>query len=100
MIGRAEALINAGYGDVSEYKAEIRELKADLDHQIDATNDAENLASHLQYDLDEARAQLKTQKKAQTDVLNKVKERAIGLATIETYHICNLIDEIINEVQK
>ena len=48
MIGRAEALINAGYGDVSEYKAEIRELKSYLDHQIDATNDAENLASNLQ----------------------------------------------------
>lgn len=32
------------------------------------------------------------------DVLNKVKERAVGLAAIETYHICNLIDELIKEV--
>ena len=31
------------------------------------------------------------------DVLNKVKERAVGLAAIETYHICNLIDELIKE---
>ena len=36
---------------------------------------------------------------AQIDVLNKVTERAVGLATIETYHICNLIDELIKEVE-
>ena len=38
-------------------------------------------------------------KQAQIDVLNKVKERAVGLAAIETYHICNLIDELIKEVE-
>ena len=38
-------------------------------------------------------------KQAKIEVLNKVKERAIGLAAIETYHICNLIDELIKEVQ-
>ena len=38
-------------------------------------------------------------KQAQIDVLNKAKERAVGLAAIETYHICNLIDKIIKEVQ-
>ena len=38
-------------------------------------------------------------KQAKIDVLNKVKERAVGLATIETYHICNLIDELIKEVE-
>ena len=38
-------------------------------------------------------------KQAQIDVLNKVIERAVGLAAIETYHICNLIDKIIKEVQ-
>lgn len=34
------------------------------------------------------------------NVLNKVKERACGLAAIETYHICNLIDEMIKEQLK
>lgn len=34
------------------------------------------------------------------DVLNKVKERACGLAAIETYHICNLIDELLKEYEK
>lgn len=38
-------------------------------------------------------------KQAKIEVLNEVKERAIGLAAIETYHICNLIDELIKEVQ-
>lgn len=32
------------------------------------------------------------------DVLNKLKERACGLAAIETYHICNLIDELLREI--
>lgn len=94
----AEALIQAGYGDVSEYKAEMRELKADLDHQIDATNDAENLASHLQYDLDEARAQLKTQKQAKIDVLNQLKsniaEDGISVEICIWWHIDKLIEEV------
>lgn len=38
-------------------------------------------------------------KQSQIDVLNKVKERAVGLAANETYHICNLIDELIKEVE-
>ena len=38
-------------------------------------------------------------KQAQIDALNKVKERAVGLPAIETYHICNLIDELIKEVE-
>lgn len=66
--GKAEALIQAGYGDVSEYKAEIERLKEEV-------------------------------KQAKIDVLNKVKERAVRLSAIETYHICNLIDELIKEVE-
>ena len=38
-------------------------------------------------------------KQAQIDALNKLKERAVGLPAIETYHICNLIDELIKEVE-
>lgn len=33
------------------------------------------------------------------DALNKVKERAVGLSAIETYHICNLIDELLKEYE-
>lgn len=34
------------------------------------------------------------------DVLNKLKEKAISLPAIETYHVCNLVDEVIKEQLK
>ena len=43
--------------------------------------------------------ELRNARQETINVLNKVKERAVGLAAIETYHICNLIDELIKEVQ-
>ena len=94
----AETLIESGYGDVSEYKAEIERLKADLDHQIDATNDAENLASHLQYDLDE------TRKQAQIDVLNKLKDR-YGLYYLSVFGVkermlADILNPMIEELKK
>lgn len=82
----AKALVQEGYGDVSEYKAEIERLKSN-------NGFLQCVISHSKDMMDEA------VKQAQIDVLNKVKERAVVLAAIETYHICNLIDEIIKEVQ-
>lgn len=75
-----------GYGDVSEYKAEIERLKSN-------NGFLQCVISHSKDIMDEA------VKQAQIDVLNKVKERAVGFAAIETYHICNLIDELIKEVK-
>lgn len=51
----------------------------------------QSVISHNKDMLDEA------VKQAKIDVLNEVKERAVGLAAIETYHICNLIDELLKE---
>ena len=82
----ARDIVEAGYGDVSEYKAEIERLNSN-------NGFLQCVISHSKDMLDEA------VKQAQIDVLNKVKERAVGLAAIETYHICNLIDKIIKEVQ-
>ena len=82
----AKALVQAGYGDVSEYKSEIERLKSN-------NGFLQCVISHSKDMMDEA------VKQAQIDVLNKVTERAIRLKSIETYHICNLIDEIINEVE-
>ena len=93
----ADELIKRGYGDVSEYKAEIERLKAEF-KQLE-TN-AEILArgvrdlNHENYELTEKI------KQAQIDVLNKLKKRAVGLSAIETYHICNLIDELLKEYEK
>ena len=96
----AVALIKAGYGDISEYEAErkmlgsqikvlkqrlnnkyveIEKLKADLDHQIDATNDAENLASRLQYDYDKCFKRLKSMQKE----LNELKDKLKSIAHVE-----------------
>lgn len=85
-IQSATAIVQAGYGDVSEYKAEIKRLKSN-------NGFLQCVISHSKDMMDEA------VKQAQIDVLNKVKERAVGFAAIETYHICNLIDKIIKEVQ-
>ena len=43
--------------------------------------------------------ELRNARQETINVLNKVKERAVGLAAIETYHICNLIDELIKEYE-
>lgn len=80
---------------------------------IEQENEIERLRTTLgQYntELNSALESLKSQcreigklkagtKQAKIDVLNKVKERAVRLAAIETYHICNLIDELIKEVE-
>lgn len=81
-----EALHEAGYGDISEYKAEIERLNSN-------NGFLQCVISHSKDVMDEA------VKQAQIDVLNELKERAVGLAAIETYHICNLIDELIKEVE-
>lgn len=39
-------------------------------------------------------------KQAKIDVLNELKEKAISLSAIETYHICNLVDKMIEELKK
>lgn len=42
--------------------------------------------------------ELRNARQETINVLNKLKERAVvRLAAIETYHICNLIDELIKE---
>lgn len=96
----AKKLIEAGYGDVSEYKAEIDDLKDEiiyLERKIAIRDNALK-------DRDKAIEMLEGKqdtivKQAKIDVLNELTERAVGLAAIETYHICNLIDKIIKEVQ-
>ena len=78
---------------IAEQEREIEKLKADLEHQIDVTNDAENLADHLKYDLDKVR------KQAQIDVLNELKEKCkFDGHTVAVYK--NDIEEMIKELKK
>ena len=87
----AETLIDNGYGDVSEYKEEIQRLKDNEFTVVEFCN---------QIMRDTHRKTLIEIKQAQIDVLKELKGRAVSLSTIETYHICNLIDELIKEVEK
>ena len=83
---------------VSEQEKEIERLKANGYRSImDAfENNRDKIVENIQTEIDDYKQSIK---QAKIDVLNKVKERAVGLAAIETYHICNLIDELIKEVQ-
>ena len=95
----ADELIKRGYGDVSEYKAEIERLNAEF-KQLE-TN-AEILArgvrdlNHENYELTEK------VKQAQIDVLNKLRRRSwqgyqIGMYIVSTQEIDELIKEVENE---
>ena len=97
----ARDIVNAGYGDVSEYKAEIERLKAEF-KQLE-TN-AEILASgvrdlnHENYELTEKA------KQAQIDVLNKLKKRARTSYVLDDFILGSVvfskdIDELIKEVE-
>ena len=80
---------------IIEQEKEIERLRTTLGQCNTELNSAlESLKSQCR-EIGELKAGTK---QAQIDVLNKVKERAVGLAAIETYHICNLIDKIIKEV--
>ena len=107
----ADELIKRGYGDVSEYKAEIERLKAEF-KQLE-TN-AEILArgvrdlNHENYELTEKI------KQAQIDVLNKVKNYinnkiendygdmsdSVNYLTIDIDDFDDFIDELIKEVER
>ena len=105
----AEALYNAGYGNVSEYKAEremlgsqIKELKQCLNNKCvevynlnrDYCNAFERLKSQ-QREIERLKAD---KKQAQIDVLNKVKEHlffGVSLGFLRLY-----VDELIEEVEK
>ena len=107
----ADELIKRGYGDVSEYKAEIERLKAEF-KQLE-TN-AEILArgvrdlNHENYELTEKIKQV------QIDVLNKVKNYiddkiendygdmsdSVNYLTIDIDDFDDFMDELIREVER
>ena len=83
---------------ITEQDKEIERLKANGYRSIMYAfeNNRDKIVENIQTEIDDYKQSIK---QAKIDVLNEVKERAIGLAAIETYHICNLIDELIKEVQ-
>lgn len=76
----AETLIDHGYGDISEYKAEIERLRTTLGQCNTELNSAlESLKSQCR-EIGELKAQIK---QAKIDVLNELKERI--KTAIDTY---------------
>lgn len=77
----AEELIKAGYGDVSEYKAEIERLT----HIIEYCENEELVKSKV--------------KQAQINVLNKIKEKCSYTFTGKKLIAESDIDELIKEIE-
>lgn len=92
---KAVALVQAGYGDVSEYKAEIERLRTTLGQCSTELNSAlESLKSQCR----EIGALKAGTKQAKIDVLNELKEKCkFDGHTVAVYK--NDIDELIKEVQ-
>lgn len=101
----AEELVNAGYGDVSEYKAEIERLKDEiiyLERKIairdNALKDSDKAIEMLEGKQDAI------VKQAKIDVLNKLKKRARTSYVLDDFILGSVlfskdIDELIEEVQ-
>lgn len=109
----AEALYNAGYRKIDDFE-ECRKCPAwsgtdctrnpytegCLDDKVNLKNEIKRLEKEnrqLKTECALLDDELRVARQDTINVLNKVKERAVGLAAIETYHICNLIDELIKE---
>lgn len=98
--GIAEELVNAGYGKVSEYKAEIERLKAENKSQ-ERENGFLKYCQCLTHGVDGSNHI----KKAQIDVLNELKSKAwqgyqVGMYIVDTQQIDKLIEEVQNGKDK
>lgn len=109
----ADGLYNAGYRKVDDFE-ECRKCPAwsgtdcvrnpytegCLDDKVNLKNEIKRLEKEnkqLKTECALLDDELRIARQDTIDALNKVKERAVGLAAIETYHICNLIDELLKE---
>ena len=93
----ARDIVEAGYGDVSEYKAEIERLRTTLGQCNTELNSALGSLKSQCREIGELRAKVK---QAKIDVLNKLKERAIGYTFLgEKLATETDIDELIKEVE-
>lgn len=98
----AETLIDNGYGDVSEYKAEIKRLKNANSELTDNLVFYKVKSYKLESDALKTEIKHKQEvKQAKIDVLKELKERAIGYTFLgEKLATEAEIDELIKEVEK
>ena len=115
----AEALYNEGYRKVpfgatvlapEERNDEIREMHEILEGRDELIAKV-GILGRENYDLKAENKQLKTEcallddelriaRQDTIDVLNELTVKAVSLSAIETYHICNLVDELLKEYEK
>ena len=110
----AEALVQAGYGDVSEYKAEIERLKDDYAKlqeqfaQYQMASDKEIIAQKKEAEQlfeSNMKAVLEIEKKqSQIDVLNKLKD-SYGLYYLSAFGVkermlADVLNPMIEELKK
>ena len=96
VLSETRAKLTKAEHDRDRYKAEIERLKAQQRKIDDLKAENKQLKTECALLDDE----LRIARQDTIDVLNKVTERAVGLTAIETYHICTLIDEMIEEYVK
>ena len=99
MVSDTQKAYKEGYEKAqSELKTEIERLKAE-------NEELTKVVSSKVYDLIDntkeiADAREAWEKQAKIDVLNELTVKAVSLSAIETYHICNLVDELLKEYEK
>ena len=96
VLSETRAKLTKAEHDRDRYKAEIERLKAE-------NEELTKVVSSKVYDLIDntkeiADAREAWEKQAKIDVLNELTVKAVSLSAIETYHICNLVDELIKGV--
>lgn len=94
----AEELVNSGYGNISEYKTEIANLKADFDSLQESYEFVRDCDAEHCLEINE------TVKQAKIDVLNELKGRVRTSYVLDDFILGNVvfskdIDELIKEVE-
>lgn len=103
----AEALIKAGYGDVLEYKAEIKRLKNANNELVDNLVFYKDKSYELEKNVDKLKTDIQQEvKQAQIDVLNRLYKKVVDFYDrpysgdrFYCGEIVIKIDELIKEVQ-
>ena len=120
VLSETRAKLTKAEHDRDRYKAEIERLKAqqreierlkddyaklqELFAQYQMASDKEIIAQKKEAEKrfeNNMKSVLEIEKKqAKIDVLNELTVKAISLSAIETYHICNLVDELLKEYKE
>ena len=108
VLSETRAKLTKAEHDRDRYKAEIERLKAqqrEIDRLKAENEELTKVVSSKVYDLIDnakeiANARETWEQQAKIDVLNELTVKAVSLSAIETYHICNLVDELLKEYEK